>query len=140
MVFQTREHLLIHCSQCKSQEQELLLKMEKAMGWKAGQRRHAEVSEQFAMAIYAMAVQDVQVGRDVGKVQAEWAMGGAVSSLCMLVLCLFLLAAWTKGSWWELHHVTGSPTGIRNMGLYYSSYSKYSRNKLQQQPRHNIIS
>jgi len=140
MLCQTREHLLLHCSQCKYQEQGLLLKMEKAMGWKADRCRHAEVSEQLAMAIYTMAVMDVQVGMDVVNAEAEWAMGAGVSSPSILLLWLWRLAAGTKGSWWELHHPTGSPRGIRNMGLWYSSYSKYSMNKLQQQPRHNITS
>ena len=88
MLCQTREHLLLHCSQCKYQEQGLLLKMEKAMGWKADRCRHAEVSEQLAMAIYTMAVMDVQVGMDVVNAEAEWAMGAGVSSPSILLLWL----------------------------------------------------
>ena len=43
------------------------------------------------------------------------------ASLSFLFLFLFLLSAGTKGSRWELRHLTGSPGGGGNTGLSYSS-------------------
>jgi len=43
------------------------------------------------------------------------------ASLSFLFVFLFLLSAGTKGSRWELRHLTGSPGGGGNKGLSYSS-------------------
>jgi len=134
------EYLLHHCSRWKYQQRELWKKVGKATGWKAGRCRRAQASELFSIQICDMPVMDCLVAMDVGKFPLGWGMEAGAASLSLLFLFLFLLSAGTKGSRWELRHLTGSPRGGGNKGLSYSSQSQYSMNKQQQQLRHNVTS
>jgi len=76
------------------------------------------------MEICHKAVMDILVATDVGKFPPKMRHGGrsgqsffsiSISISIFLFfsfsLSLFLLSAGTKGSWWELRHLTGSPGG-----------------------------
>jgi hypothetical protein len=74
MVGHTQEHLLHHCSRWKYQQRELLKMVGKAMGWKAGQCRQAQVSELLSMEICDMGEKGFLAAMDVGKLLPDYGM------------------------------------------------------------------
>jgi len=64
---QTREQLFCHCSRWKDQQTELGKAVGMAMGWKAGRRRHVQISELFSMERCDQAVMDFLAATDIGK-------------------------------------------------------------------------
>jgi hypothetical protein len=56
-------------------------------------------------------ISSITTAMDVGKFPPGCGMEAGVASHSFLSLFLFLLSAGTKGSRWELCHLTGSPGG-----------------------------